>query len=249
MTVDERIDILGVRVSAVNPTLAVEIVKDLVAKREKGYICVSPVSTIVDCQHVEGYREVVNQAAMVTPDGAPVAWLCRLKGAKQVGRTYGPDLMVSLCQETGLKHFFYGGTDEVLLTLAAKLKQQNPSINIVGSHAPAFSPQANIESSVIIDMINTSHADIIWVALGSPKQDFWMYHNRPFLNTPVLVGVGAAFDFISGSKPQAPRWMRQGGLEWLFRLCCEPKRLWRRYLIGNTLFIFYILRNLFGKNK
>ncbi|MEI7997931.1 MAG: WecB/TagA/CpsF family glycosyltransferase [Candidatus Omnitrophota bacterium] len=186
---------------------------------------------------------------MVTPDGAPVAWLCRLKGSPEVRRTYGPDLMLNLCQETGIKHFFYGGTQKVLEKLEINLKKRYPHINIVGCYAPGFNSQAKVESSVIIDMINSTQADIVWVALGSPKQDFWMHYNRPILNAPVLVGVGAAFDFISGTKPQAPRWMQRCYLEWMFRLCCEPGRLWRRYLIGNSLFIFYTLRDLFKKDK
>ncbi len=249
MNSDNRINILGVRVSAVNPALAVEFVKGMVTHRQKGYICVAPVSTLVDCQRIANYREIINQAAMVTPDGAPVALLCRLKGAKEVSRTYGPDLMRDLCQQEGLKHFFYGGTDKVLENLKIKLKEKNPSIDIVGSYAPAFGAQANLESSAIIDMINASSADIVWVALGSPKQDFWMSLHRPLLNAPVIVGVGAAFDFLSGAKAQAPRWMQRCSLEWLFRLCCEPKRLWRRYLVGNTLFIFYILRDIFKKDQ
>jgi len=244
-----RIKILGVGISAVNPALAVKYIQQMVAQRRQGYVCVAPVSTLVDSQQLPGYKELVNQAAMVTPDGVPVAMLCRLKGAKQVARTYGPDLVLNVCQIQGLKHFFYGGTSAVLEKLQIKLTERNPQIQIVGAYAPDYSPQAKVESSEIIDMINASSADIVWVALGSPKQDWWMALNRPLLNAPVLVGIGAAVDFISGAKPQAPRWMQRCALEWLFRLGCEPKRLWRRYLIGNTLFIFYLIRDLFKKNQ
>lgn len=245
----DRIDILGVKISRVNPSLALDAVCQMVTRRDKGYVCVAPVSTLVDCQRVDGYKDLINQAHIVTPDGMPVAWLCRLKGAREVERTYGPDLMRHLCAKNGLRHFFYGSTQEVLEKLQEKLKASNPNIVIAGAYAPSFSAHAKVESSQIIDMINASRADICWVGLGSPKQDQWMSLNRPLLDAPVLIGIGAAFDFIAGTKPQAPRWMQRCALEWLFRLGCEPGRLWRRYLIGNTLFLYYLLKDLVKNQK
>jgi len=126
--------------------------------------------------------------------------------------------------------------------LQQKLQGLFPKMIIAGSYAPAFKPQVWQEDQGIIEQINDSAADIIWVGLGSPKQDFWMSVNRPLLKAPVIVGAGAAFDFLSGSKVQAPKWMQKNGLEWFFRLCTEPRRLWKRYLIGNSLFIIYLVK-------
>jgi N-acetylglucosaminyldiphosphoundecaprenol N-acetyl-beta-D-mannosaminyltransferase len=189
---------------------------------------------------------------MVTPDGMPVVWLAKLKGCPNIERTYGPDLMHEVCnrgRENGLRHFFYGGTEETLAKLKQRLTTFYPGLNVVGIYAPPFRPQAQKEDSHVINRINDSGADILWVGLGSPKQDFWMELNRPLLNVPVIVGAGAAFDFLSGVKPQAPRWIQRSGFEWLFRLCCEPQRLWRRYLVGNSLFVYYVLTDLFRKSK
>ena len=182
---------------------------------------------------------------MVTPDGMPVVWLARSHGCQDIARTYGPDLMLEVCnhgQDLGLRHFFYGGTEDTLQKLQQKLLESYPQILIAGSYAPPFRAEVWQEDKEIIDRINNSAADIVWVGLGSPKQDFWMHLHRPLLNVPVIVGAGAAFDFCSGVKPQAPRWMQGCGLEWFFRLCCEPGRLWKRYLMGNSLFLIYLFR-------
>ena len=241
------LEILGVKVSAVNLEKANKQINRWVALRQKVYICVAPVSTLVDCQRIDSYRQVINGAAMVTPDGVPVVWLSRLKGYTEIRRTYGPDLMQTVCQEgqaKQLRHFIYGSTADTLLKLQQRLKTLYPDINIVGCHSPVFSKNVGVESPRVIDQINQSKADILWVGLGSPKQDFWMTLNRPVLDVPVIVGVGAAFDFIAGTKPQAPRWIQHSGFEWFFRLCCEPKRLAKRYLVGNTLFIYFLIKRL-----
>ena len=243
----QSVDILGVNVSAVNPRQAVEQVLAWVKSGWRGYVCVAPVSTLVDCQRVLGYREVINGAGMVTPDGMPVVWLVKFKGCRDVARTYGPDLMRLVCDQgrrQGLKHFLFGATAQTLEILKENLQRQYPDIRIVGAVSPPLMTEAGKADDVLIEGINASGADIVWVGLGSPKQNFWMYHNRPYLKAPVLVGIGAAFDFIAGVKPQAPRWMQKAGLEWLFRLCCEPKRLWKRYLVGNSLFFYYMIKDL-----
>lgn len=248
----KRLDLLGVRVSDVTIPKAVAIIGEWITSKMKCYVCVAPVSTLVDCQKDPKYRRVVNAADMVTPDGMPVVWLGRVKGSQTIDRTYGPDLFSAVChegQERGYRHFFYGGTPETLNLLEKKLKDRYPGLNIAGKISPDFKPAAVVEDQRIIDEINQSYPDILWVGLGSPKQDFWMDLHRPLLNVPVIVGVGAAFDFLSGTKPQAPLWMRRSGLEWLFRLCSEPQRLWKRYLIGNSAFIFYVCRSCFMKSN
>ena len=179
---------------------------------------------------------------MVTPDGMPLVWIAKSRGFKNIARTYGPELMESLCCSGRYRHFFYGGTGECLNRLENKLKQRNPQMNIAGRISPPFCEQSEAELRLDIEKINSVKPDILWVGLGSPKQDFWMHKNRDKLNVPVIIGVGAAFDFLSGMKKQAPSWVRHSGLEWLFRLCAEPRRLWRRYLIGNTLFLFLLIK-------
>ncbi|MBF0123315.1 MAG: WecB/TagA/CpsF family glycosyltransferase [Candidatus Omnitrophica bacterium] len=244
-------DVLDVHVSVVNLEKAATLLRSMATSHRKGYICVAPVSTIVDARRDPAYRAVINAAAMVTPDGMPVAWLGRCQGFKEVARTYGPDLMLRVCNEgriDGLRHFFYGATKEVCDKLEHNLKKKFPALIVVGKMAPPYMEQAEPVTQDEIQAINAARPDILWVGLGSPKQDFWMSLNREALNVPVMVGIGAAFDFHSGVKPQAPVWMRVCGLEWLFRLCCEPRRLWKRYLKGNTQFMYWVVKEaLFGK--
>jgi N-acetylglucosaminyldiphosphoundecaprenol N-acetyl-beta-D-mannosaminyltransferase len=243
----EPIDILGVRISAVTLTSASEAIEGWVKARQKAYVCVAPVSTLVDCQRDPAYRKIVNEADMVTPDGMPVVWLAKVQAGKAIDRTYGPDLMRSLCGKGHLRHYFFGSTTETLRQLEQALKKEFPEIRIAGTMSPPFRPDAQIEEKAVLEAINQANPDILWVGLGAPKQDFWMKLNRARLEVPVMIGVGAAFDFLAGVKPQAPKWIQRSGFEWLFRLCCEPKRLWKRYLIGNSLFVFYVIKDMFKK--
>ena len=247
----KTIPLLGVNVSQVNPALAVEQICAWVAQKHRTYVCVAPVATLVDARRDPLYAEAVNAAGMVTPDGMPVVWLARWRGCQEIMRTYGPDLMLDLCdqgQALSLRHFFYGGTEDTLQRLQQKRLEAYPKMIIAGTYAPPFKSGVWQEEKQVIDRINSCRADILWVGLGSPKQDFWMHLHRPLLEAPVVVGAGAAFDFCSGVKPQAPRWMGACGLEWFFRLCCEPGRLWKRYLIGNSLFVVYLIKDAFRKS-
>jgi N-acetylglucosaminyldiphosphoundecaprenol N-acetyl-beta-D-mannosaminyltransferase len=203
----KTISLLGVNVSRVNPVLAIQQICEWIEQKKHTYVCVAPVATLVDARQDPLYAAAVNAAGMVTPDGMPVVWLARFRGCKDIARTYGPDLLLEVCnqgQELGLRHFFYGGTENTLRRLQQKLHEFYPRMLVAGSYAPPFHPQAVQEEIQIIDRINISAADIIWVGLGSPKQDFWMHLHRPLLNAPVIIGAGAAFDFCSGVKPQAP---------------------------------------------
>jgi len=238
-------DVLGVRVSATNLGLASARIFEMIRDSARTYICIAPVSTIMDCQRSEEYRQVVNNAGMVTPDGMPVVWLGRRAGFP-VGRTYGPDLLETMCEQSArgeCSHYFYGGTKEGNQKLTGRLKQRYPGLDIRGSYAPPFRPSGEREEDEVLKTINETKTDILWVGLGSPKQDVWMAGHRDALDVPVIIGVGAAFDFLAGLKPQAPRWMQRSGLEWLFRLCCEPQRLWKRYLVGNSLFIYLLIKH------
>jgi N-acetylglucosaminyldiphosphoundecaprenol N-acetyl-beta-D-mannosaminyltransferase len=167
-------------------------------------------------------------------------------------RVYGPDLLLDFCRETSTKayrHFFYGGASGVPEALAAKLKCQFPILEVAGTYSPPFRPLTPEEDASIVDMINRAEADVLWVGLGCPKQECWMYEHREKLRVPVLVGVGQAFDLHAGRLKQAPAWMRGHGLEWLFRLLAEPRRLWRRYLIYNSEFVFSALLEFLGARK
>ncbi len=242
----KEFNLLGVRVSAVNLEKAYAYMLDIIQRSQRTYVCVAPVSTIVDCQRLTKYNHIINGAGMVTPDGMPVVWCGQWQGY-DVKRTYGPDVMLKTIDEGRahhLKHFIYGSTPEVCDLFIQKMNARFPGALFVGAYAPEYTPAAKALDVTMMNMINNAKPDIVWVALGSPKQDIWMHLNRPFLHAPIMIGIGAAIDFISGVKPQAPRWMRAIGFEWLFRLCCEPKRLWKRYLIGNSLFIYYLLKGL-----
>lgn len=240
----ERFAVLGVNISVLNLEKAVAIVDGFIRERKKRYVCVAPVSTVVACQDDESYRKIINDADLVTPDGMPLVWLGRIKGLREVKRTYGPDLMRDVCeqgQKQGYRHYFYGGTPEVCRLLESRLKERFPAVNVAGWYAPPFRDDGGMENPEVIRRINDAKPDILWVGLGSPKQDIWMSRHRDRLDVPVMIGIGAAFDFLSGAKKQAPGWMQRSGLEWLFRLFCEPRRLWRRYLVGNTRFVYLLL--------
>jgi N-acetylglucosaminyldiphosphoundecaprenol N-acetyl-beta-D-mannosaminyltransferase len=162
----------------------------------------------------------------------PLVWLCRLAGFRPVERVYGPDLMLAVCEygvERGYRHFFFGGGPDVPAALAGRLAHRIAGLRVAGVISPPFGETSEPEEERLIGQINDAHPDIVWVGLGTGTQEHWMARHRPRLEAPVLIGVGAAFDFLSGTKPQAPRWMQRSGLEWLFRLLSEPRRLWPRY--------------------
>jgi N-acetylglucosaminyldiphosphoundecaprenol N-acetyl-beta-D-mannosaminyltransferase len=176
----------------------------------------------------------------------PLVWVGRLQGHR-AARVYGPDLMLALCavsREPGYRHFFFGSTDAVLAVLTDRLRQRFPRLEVAGTYAPPFRPLTPEEERSVADMINAARPDIVWVALGTPKQDYWVGRFRPLLEAPALIAIGAAFDFHSGRLPQAPRWMMRCGLEWVFRLCVDPRHLWRRYLLGNPRFVCLVLKQL-----
>ncbi len=214
------------------------------------YIIQTNVSTVVNARNNAAYLQTLGLASLSVPDGMPLVWLLRLRGHKIKDRVYGPDLMLLLCEEAarkGWRCFLYGGKPGVPEQLREVLQSRFPGIQIVGTYSPPFKELNAEEDAEICAMINTTKADIVWVGLGSPKQDIWMYEHRDKLDAAVLHGVGAAFDFLTGQVKQAPRWMMNAGLEWLFRLFQEPRRLWRRYTITNAKFVYYLLRDTFRK--
>jgi N-acetylglucosaminyldiphosphoundecaprenol N-acetyl-beta-D-mannosaminyltransferase len=233
-------NILGVRISAIDMDSAVHRIEHWVRHRERTYVCVTGVHGLIECQRDEVLRQIHNAAGMVTPDGMPLVYLSRAAGQPHVRRVYGPDLMLAVCERTqgqGTQHFLYGSTNETLERLSTKLRERFPDLNICGSYSPPFRALTADESDSIADRINSARPDIVWVGLSTPKQERWMAANRTRLNAPVLIGVGAAFDFHAGNVRQAPRWMQASCLEWLFRMLMEPRRLWRRYCFNNPLFL------------
>lgn len=198
---------------------------------------------------IEGYRdssfrEILTQAAMVTPDGMPLVWLGNLHGHAEMERVDGPTLMLKVCEESQrvrVRHFFYGGAPGVAEELAATLKERFPGIQIAGCYSPPFRPLTESEKVGVTRRINDSGADIVWVGLGTPKQERWAMEMRSRVEAQVLITVGAAYDFHTGRVKRAPRWLQKTGLEWVYRLWQEPRRLWRRYLSTNPLFVALVL--------
>jgi len=189
---------------------------------------------------------------MVTPDGMPVVWVAHLKGFGRVQRVYGPDLMLAemaRSQTVKHRHFFYGGGPGVAAKLAVATRRRFAEVEIAGVYEPPFASLDELCTPQTADLINAAKPDIVWVGMSSPKQDRWMARMRPMLDAPVLIAVGAAFDFLSGTVRQAPAWMQRSGLEWAYRLATDPRRLWRRYLVDNPWFVWEVTLQLSGLRK
>jgi N-acetylglucosaminyldiphosphoundecaprenol N-acetyl-beta-D-mannosaminyltransferase len=240
-----RVNILDVQVSAIDMAAALEAIEGWIHARRQHYVCVANVHVVMECRRDAGLRDMVNAAGLVTPDGMPLVWLSRMAGLSHVGRVYGPDLMLRLCErslERGWRQFFYGSTGETLERLERRLRARFPGLCIAGALAPPFRALSADEDAAIVARINETGPDVVWVGLGCPKQERWMAEHLGRIAAPVMIGVGAAFDFHAGLKRQAPCWMQHAGLEWLFRLATEPRRLWYRYLVYNPLFVVGVAR-------
>jgi N-acetylglucosaminyldiphosphoundecaprenol N-acetyl-beta-D-mannosaminyltransferase len=244
-----RANILGVGVSSLDMPAAVATIEQWISRREQHYVCITSVHGVIESQYDESLRCIHNNAGMVTPDGMPLVWVSRMMGFRGTDRVYGPDLMLGVCErgeQRGFSHFFYGGGPGVPQRLIERLRKLYPALRVVGSYSPPFRQLTSEEDRLVVEQINSSGADIVWVGLSTPKQERWMAAHVEKLNAPVLVGVGAAFDFNAGLKRQAPQWMRKSGLEWTFRLATEPRRLWYRYLKSNPAFLLLIGMQLLG---
>jgi len=238
------VNVLGVGVSAITMGDALTAIDRWIATAARQYVCVTGVHGVMESQSDPALREIHNRAGLVTPDGMPLVWVSRLRGHGQVERVYGPDLLLACCRESvskGYRHFFYGGAPGVPERLAARLEERFPGLVVAGTWSPPFGELTPLEEQAAAERINSSDPHIVWVGLSTPKQERWMARQVGRLDAPVLIGVGAAFDFHAGLKRQAPRWMQRSGLEWLFRLGTEPGRLWRRYLINNPRFVWRLL--------
>jgi N-acetylglucosaminyldiphosphoundecaprenol N-acetyl-beta-D-mannosaminyltransferase len=229
---DDRTDILGVAVSSITADDAVATMERWIEERSRHYVCVTGVHGVMESRRDERLRLIHNAAGMVTPDGMPLVWLSRLFGKSRTQRVYGPDLMRKMTEVSarrGYRQFYYGGAEGVAEKLKQSLIAAHPGLEVAGMLCPPFRELTKQEDQAVIDAINAARPDIVWVGLSTPQQEFWMARHLGRIEAPVMVGVGAAFDFLAGTKRQAPPWMQRNGLEWLFRLSSEPRRLWRRY--------------------
>ena len=235
--------VLGVRIGALQISDAVVQMEEWIYDRGQCHsVAATSMHGIVEAQLDPAFKEILNSTDLVVPDGMPLVWLGRRRGHDLRRRVYGPELMLGFCEKTarrGYRHFFYGGEPGVPERLAESLQRRFPAMQVAGTYSPPFRPLSAREDQEIVAMISRAAPDVLWVGLGTPKQERWMHEHLSTLSVPVLVGVGAAFDILSGRRRQAPPWMREHGLEWFFRLLQEPRRLWRRYLVYGTQFIAY----------
>ena len=244
-----RVNVLGVGVSAIDLDTAVRLVGEALGTRTRGYVCVTGVHGVSEAQADPAFREILNGAFLNTPDGMPMVWMGRVQKASGMSRVYGPDLMLRVCEmtvRTGHSHFFYGGAQGVAEELKAAMERRFPGIKVAGVYTPPFRPLTQEEEKQLQATIEQTKPDIIWVGLSTPKQEKFMASHWRTLPATLFFGVGAAFDFHTGRVRQAPHWMQRSGMEWFFRLICEPKRLWKRYFKNNPLFVIRAFLQITG---
>jgi N-acetylglucosaminyldiphosphoundecaprenol N-acetyl-beta-D-mannosaminyltransferase len=243
-----RYNVLGVGVSALTLGRARDLIVGARGGKRLGYVCLCTVNGIGEAHRDRGFMRIFNESWLTTPDGMPVVWM----GPPGVERVYGPDLMLAVCdggRERGLRHFLFGGRPGVAEKLQSSLTERFPGLEIVGTFTPPFRDLGDAEMKALEAQVSLARPDIVWVGLGTPKQERFMAGPGRALDAGLLVGVGAAFDFLSGNVRQAPRWIQRSGLEWLFRLCVEPRRLAPRYLRTNTLFVLRVAAQKLGLRR
>jgi N-acetylglucosaminyldiphosphoundecaprenol N-acetyl-beta-D-mannosaminyltransferase len=249
------VPVLGVPLAMTDYEHAMDWIDAMVARRQSAYVSPATVHLVMRCQEDPAVRDAVLGCSLIVPDGQPLVWAMRSLG-HEASRVYGPDLMARYCERsagTGTRMYLYGGRNQgALVQLALNLRHAYPGVKIVGGYSPPFRALTGEEEDAVAEEINRSGADVVWVGIGQPKQEQWMAQMRDRLHAPVLIGVGAAFDFHAGLIPQAPEWVQGLGLEWAFRLALEPRRLWRRYLRYNPRFVAgfsrqYTRRRLLGR--
>jgi N-acetylglucosaminyldiphosphoundecaprenol N-acetyl-beta-D-mannosaminyltransferase len=235
------VDVLEIPLALTDYGQMLDWIDMVVAERRRGYVCVCNVHTLMASSEDAELRAALDGSSVNVPDGQPLVWAINALGHTLAARVYGPELMSRACDRaagTGLRFYLYGGRNQgALVQLALNLRQRHPGVKIVGGYSPPHRPLTAEERAAVAAEINHSRADVVWVGIGVPKQEKWMAQMRPLLDTPLLIGVGAAFDFHAGLVPQAPNWLQEAGLEWAYRLAHEPRRLWRRYLRYNPRFL------------
>jgi N-acetylglucosaminyldiphosphoundecaprenol N-acetyl-beta-D-mannosaminyltransferase len=246
-------EVLGVPLAVTDYERVMDWMDAMIAARQRACVSAAAVHLVMVAQEDEETRAAVGRATTV-PDGQPLVWALRALGHRDASRVYGPDLMARYCERaatvTGTRMFLYGGRDDAALEqLCTALATRFPGLDIVGGCSPPFRPLTDAERRAVVAQINGSGADVVWVGTGQPKQEKWMAEMREDLTPPILVGVGAAFDFHAGLVPQAPSWMQSIGLEWLYRLVQEPRRLWRRYARYNPRFVIGFARQYLSRSR
>lgn len=238
-----RANLLGVEIDALNMTLAISLIAERLRSGPKGYVCAVSVHGVLEALRNKAVADALAQAAIALPDGTPTVWVGRLQGCRPIDHVTGPAIMREICSRIefrGYSHFFYGGQPGVAEELAAGLLRQYPWVNVVGTYTPPFRELTADEESQLISNINQLNPDIVWVGISTPRQDLFMRKLLPHLQTRLMFGVGAAFDFLTGRIRNCPPWMKRAGLHWLHRLAQDPRRLWRRNL-GNMSFLGTLL--------
>jgi N-acetylglucosaminyldiphosphoundecaprenol N-acetyl-beta-D-mannosaminyltransferase len=247
-----RFNVLGVGVHALSLAEARDRLVALRRSKRCGYVCCATAYNASLARRDHALRTAYNRALLTTPDGMPLVWLGRWHRHRAITRVYGPDLLLAVCdagRTVGLRHFFYGGAPGVAEQLSAALGARFPGLAVAGTFTPPFRELTADEFAGLQRQVAAAQPDVIWVGLSTPKQEKFMAAAWEQLDAAVLVGVGAAFDFHSGRVRQAPRWMQRSGLEWLHRLATEPRRLWRRYLVHNPMFVLRTLAQLSGVRR
>ncbi len=249
---DEMVNILGVGVHPIDMQSAIFFVKAQIKSNTKGYICLAGVHGVMEAQRDSVLKRIFSKALLVAPDGMPTVWLGHLQGFHAMKRVFGPELMLEIISGTEFRectHFFCGGEPGVAETLRRNMLEQFPWVKITGTYSPPFRVMTDTEEQELFELVHSLHPDIIWVGLSTPKQERFMAHYLPILNTKLMIGVGAAFLFHTGAIRDSPRWVKNLGLQWLHRLFQEPSRLWKRYVLNNPLFVFYSLLQIIGLKR
>jgi N-acetylglucosaminyldiphosphoundecaprenol N-acetyl-beta-D-mannosaminyltransferase len=247
-----RAAVLGVTVTGGSVGEVGDALEQWIAEQRREYVCCAPVHVVETAHRDERVARALRGAGMVLPDGQPVAWALRLLTGESTDRIAGSDVFAELCRRSehrSYRHFFVGGTQDILAKLRQSLAAAYPNLNVVGMVSPPFRHLSREEQRALIREIDAASPDVVWVGLGAPKQELWMHDVRNALRAPLLIGVGAVFDFVSGAKRRAPRWMQRSGLEWLHRLFSEPRRLAGRYLKTNTTFVFRVATTLLRRSN
>jgi N-acetylglucosaminyldiphosphoundecaprenol N-acetyl-beta-D-mannosaminyltransferase len=247
-----RVNVLGVGISAINLESAVETLVASLREGRRGYVCVTGVHGVIESQSDDALRRIHNRSLLTTPDGMPMVWMGKLAGRRDMSRVYGPDLMervMAWSAVNGATHYFYGGNTGVADLLSERLQNRFPGLKVAGTYTPPFGPLPAEEEERLRRQLDELQPDFFWVGLSTPKQERFMAAYIDRFPVKIMLGVGAAFDFHAGRVQQAPRWIQRSGFEWLYRLIQEPRRLWKRYLRNNPLFVWKVGGQLSGLRK
>jgi N-acetylglucosaminyldiphosphoundecaprenol N-acetyl-beta-D-mannosaminyltransferase len=247
MRKDRRVNVLGIGISVTNLASALSTIEAWIEWKESYYICVTGVHGVMECQKNERLRSIHNRSGLTVPDGMPMVWIGRWNGFREMGRVYGPDLMMEVCRASvakGYTHFLYGGKPGIVEELRSNLEERYPGIRIQGTYSPPFRPLNRGEEAELTAMIERTKPDLFWIGLSTPKQEYFMADHVGKLAAKIMIGVGAAFDIHAGNVKDAPQWIKRSGMQWCHRLMQEPRRLWKRYLLNNPRFVCLILRQL-----